>query len=325
MVAPDVVGEFVLDPLEAMKLGDWHDFAELADSDISFAEGPAWRKSTGEVFFSDIPKNTIYRWTKADGKSIFKRPAGRAEGGLEKKLSAGSNGLAIAPDGSLIICDMGNRRIARLNEKNFTVDTVANSFCDRLLNETNDVAVSKSGEVFFTDPALWKRRGREAKPEDLDFNGVYRVDTDGKIYLIDICELPNGIALSPDDKTLYVSQSRGENPCWIAYTLAEDRKSFTSKRIFCNMRIWEKGQITGTPDGLAVDKNGFIYATGNGGIHVFSPQLKHLGYIEFENQTTNCCVIEGADGEPEYLFITASKGIYLADIKKILKAAKENM
>ncbi len=312
----------LLDPQEAYLIGRADEFAKVVDKDVKFSEGPVWRKSTGEVFFTDIPKNAIYRWTPQDGKTLFKRPAGLLEGKLERKMTAGANGLALTPQGELVICDQGNRRIVKLDEKTFAVETLADSFVGKRLNQPNDVCVSKEGEIFFTDPALWARNGGEIAENDLDFNGVYRLSKEGEVSLIDICHIPNGIALSPDEKVLYVASSRGEDPCIIAYTLSADRKKFENKNVFCNFRLWEKSKITGTPDGLAVDKNGYIYATSNGGLHVFSPALKHLGYVEFEKAISNCCIIEDESGEPKELFITGVGAVWVADVQKILKALK---
>ncbi len=312
-----------LDPQEAYLIGKAKDLATLLDKDIIFAEGPVWRKSTGEVFFTDIPKNAIFRWAKKDGKSLFMRPAGLSDAAKKTKGGAGANGLSITKDGWLLICDSGNRRITKLNEKDFTVEVLADSFCEKRLNQPNDLCALATGEIFFTDPALWRFRSKkEPEADELDFNAVFCIDKDGKLNLFDISFLPNGIAASADGKFLYVANSRGDEPSLTAYELSEDKKTFKSKNIFCIFSIWENAKIIGTPDGLAVDKNGYIYATANGGLHIFSPDLAHLGYVEFPEQITNCCIIDDENSEPQELFITAKGGIWLMNIKKVLDLAK---
>ena len=312
----------LLDPQEAILLGRSEDFCEVLSRDIKYAEGPVWREKTGEVFFVETSKNAIFRWTPDGGKTLFMRPAGMSNGIPEKRTTVGPNGLALDLDGSLVICDQGNRCVKKLNEKNFTSRVLAREYMGKRLNEPNDVCVAPNGDIFFTDPALWCRRGFEPQEGDLDFNGLYRLTPSGELFLIDILRLPNGVAVGADSKTVYVGQSRGDDPCLIAYTISDDGKTYSSKKIFCNFRIWEKAKIIGTPDGLSVDSNGYIYACANGGLHIFSPKLEHLGYVQFENFVSNCCVIY-KDSKPDKLFITGSGAIYLADIPKILKAASE--
>lgn len=299
------------------------DLVKVLKRDIGFGEGALFRPSTGEVFFSDQPKNMIYRWTEKDGFTPFMRPAGftGAKGGLDPSIDFGPNAIALDAKGNLVFCQQGHRRIARIDEKRFEVEVLSDNYQGKKLNNTNDLCILKDGSVFFTDPGFWHKRRPPRSADELDFSGIYKITPDGKTVLIDgSLPQPNGIDFSPDEKYMYVSQSGNGEQCWFVYELDESKTKILSKKVFCSLKKW-KGKVRGAPDGMAIGKDGWIYATGNGGVHLFSPDLKHRGLLKIENQVANCCIITDAGAEKS-LFIVGPKGAYIVDIQRLRELAK---
>jgi gluconolactonase len=281
---------------------------KLAESFI-WSEGPTWFQSS--VVFSDVPDNVIYRWKPGDTvATVFMKPSGLLNPAPGFRES-GSNGLAVDMDGRLLICQQGERRVARL-EKNATQTVIAAKFDGKRFNSPNDLAIRKNGDVYFTDPPYGLANFNESPLKELPHNGVYRVDPKGEITLV-IPDLtwPNGIAFSPDEKTLYVAVSDPGSPRILAYdvqangTVANGRTFFDAKR---------PGR-GGTCDGLKVDTHGNVWTTGPGGILVITPAGKHLGSILIDQETSNCCW--GDDGGT--LYITAHR--FLLRVKTATKGA----
>src|ERR1019366_8406078 len=189
---------------------------EVIGSGFAWSEGPGGRKQGGYLLFSDIPNNTIYRWKEGEGLSVFLRPSGFTEDnpfGLE----LGSNALTFDLQGRLVIDDQGNRRVVRLNEKGFTKTVLADRYEGKRLNSPNDLVFRSNGDLYFTDPPFGLR-GLNADPaKELKQNGVYRLSAAGDLTLV-IADLPfpNGIAFSPDEKTMYVSNTEATHAVWMA-------------------------------------------------------------------------------------------------------------
>ena len=143
-------------PEDVKILGTEGDLAKVLKRDIGFGEGALYRSSTNEVFFSDQPKNMIYRWTEKDGFSVFMRPAGYtgAKGEMDKAIDFGPNAIALDKNENLVFCQQGHRRIARIDEKRFEVEVLSDSYDGKKLNNTNDLCVLKDGSIFFTDPVF---------------------------------------------------------------------------------------------------------------------------------------------------------------------------
>jgi gluconolactonase len=298
---------------------------------FDWVEGPVWirdkkdKKSGGYLLFSDIPPNTIYKWTEGKGISLFMKPSGcHADCDLLKE--PGTNGLALDKKGGLVMCEHGDRRIARLAslvQPNGKQTALAEKYDGKRLNSPNDLAVHSSGDIFFTDPPYGRTRKDPAKanemPEkELPFQGVYRLDTKGKVTLLyDGLERPNGIALSPDEKTLYVANSHPPRPIWMAFPIKPDRTLDTAKaRVFFDATtLIAKTKRGGMPDGMKVDKDGNLFATGPGGVLVFSPEGKHLGSILTGQATAN--VAFGDDGSSLYIMAD----MFVARIKTKAKGA----
>ena len=272
---------------------------KLADG-FAWTEGPVWRKSGGYLLFSDIPRNTIYKWQQGAGLSMFMRPAGYS-GATPSGRELGSNGLVFDVQDVLVMADHGNRQIARVIDSNATKITLADRYEGKRLNSPNDLVYRSNGDLYFTDPP-YGLQGINASPaKEQSFNGVFRLSPDGRLTLLtkDLT-YPNGIALSPDEKTLYVAISDGNRPLWMAYDVLADG-NVGAGRVFFDPAALVKAGKTGAPDGMKVDANGNLFATGPGGILVFTPQGKHLGTIVTGERTAN--VAFGDDGST--LYITA--------------------
>ncbi len=271
---------------------------KLADGFI-FIEGPVWIRDESRLLFSDVRGNTIYQWTEADGASPFIDPV--FEGDRTGLRSISSNGLTLDVEGRLIICEHGNRRISRL-EADGTRTTLVDSHEGSRLNSPNDATYSSDGWLYFTDPPYGMEGLEESPLRELDFNGIYRLSPDGQLELLYPDQTrPNGIALSPDETTLYVANSDANQKVWMAYDLSADGVS--NPRVFYDVND-QTGE--GAADGMKVDNAGNIFATGPGGVWVFAPDGTHLGTIMPDEVPAN--VGWGDDGRT--LYMTARTGLY---------------
>ena len=266
---------------------------------FTFIEGPVWIRSESRLLFSDVRGNEIYQWTEADGASTFIDPV--FEGDRTGRRSVSSNGLTLDGEGRLIICEHGNRRISRL-EADGTRSVVVERFEGGQLNSPNDAVYSSDGSLYFTDPPYGLEGLEESPMRELDFNGVYRLSPDGELeLLVRDQSRPNGIALSPDEQTLYVANSDAENMVWMAYDL--DDKGASNGRVFYDVN---DQTAAGAADGMKVDRAGNLFATGPGGVWIIAPDGTHLGTISTAEVTAN--VAWGVDGRT--LYMTASTGLY---------------
>ena len=266
---------------------------------FQFIEGPVWvgGATDGHLLFSDIPGDTVYRWSEADGTSVFLNPVFLPE--LETGGQGGSNGLTLDLDGRVVLSEHGNRRLARIEADGSRI-TLADRFEGRRLNSPNDVVYHSSGAAFFTDPPYGL-----ASPDaaELDWNGVYRLDPDGAVRLLaDGQTRPNGIGLSPDERTLYVANSDGAARQWIAYPVDDDL-GLGEGRVLLDLT---DSADAGVPDGFAVDTSGNLWASGPGGIVIISPEGDHLGTVRPGEQPANAAF--GNDGTT--LYMTAQTGLY---------------
>jgi gluconolactonase len=281
---------------------------EVLASGFAWSEGPVWVSNdraglpAGSLLFSDIPHNRIHRWQPGKVLDIFMEPAGFT-GPAGYGNERGSNGLTLDREGRLICCEHGDRRLSRL-EPGGGKKTLADSYRGKRLNSPNDAVIHSSGAIYFTDPPYGLPKGWDDPRRELDFCGVYRLAADGTLTLeCDTMTRPNGIALSPDEQTLYVAQSDPAAPIWRAFAVAADgtlADAKTGGRVFFDATALAKTR-RGNPDGLKVDAAGNLFATGPGGVLVFAPDGTHLGTLLTGQATANCAF--GEDGKT--LFITA--------------------
>jgi len=266
---------------------------------FTWSEGPAWVRDGNYLLFTDVPENTLYRWSQSDGLSVFLKPSGLANPDPQTVREAGANGLFVEPGGTLLLADSGSRLVARLDLKTRRKTVLASSFNGKRFNSPNDLVLHGSGVVFFTDPPYGLKGLDDSPVKELSVNGVYRIDPDGRVQLMDDgLRFPNGIALSPDGRTLYVANSDPDRPIWMAYSL-DARGNLLSKRVFADASDLLGEGVPGLPDGMAVSQDGHLFATAPTGILVMDATGKRLGRIETGAAISNCAF--GDDGKTLYL------------------------
>jgi gluconolactonase len=267
-------------------------------SGFRWSEGPVWRRSGGYLLFTDIPANTVFRWKEGEGLSVFLRPAGYT-GADPPGDELGSNGLAFDIEDRLVMADHGNRQVARLDERNFTRAPLAERFDGRRLNSPNDLVLHSNGDIYFTDPPYGLRGLNQSPQKELEWNGVYRLRPSGELTLLTReLTFPNGIAFSPDERTLYVANSDPQRAIWMAYDVRDDGTIANGRVLFDATPLVRAGR-RGLPDGMALDRQGNLFATGPGGVLVLTPDGRHLGTIETGQATANCAF--GDDGSTLYM------------------------
>ncbi|MFM7185275.1 MAG: SMP-30/gluconolactonase/LRE family protein [Planctomycetota bacterium] len=272
---------------------------EVLATGFLWSEGPVWVDRERAVLFSDIPRNRVMRWHSTEGLSVFLEPAGfTGAGGYGGER--GSNGLTLDREGNLISCEHGDRRVSRLTPRGGK-RTVADNYQGKRFNSPNDCTVHSSGAMYFTDPPYGLPEGWDDDRRELDFCGIYRVTPDGTVTLLcDTMTRPNGICLSPDERRLYVAQSDPAAPIWKVFALQPDGTLDAGRTFFDGTKLLAERK-KGLPDGLKVDLQGNVFATGPGGVLVLSPAGDHLGTLLTGQATANCCF--GDDGRT--LYITA--------------------
>ena len=265
-----------------------------------FTEGPVWDRRGNRLLFSDLRSNAIHTWNDEEGLGTFLQPVFEGEAAHE---SVGSNGLTIDRQGRLLLMEHGNRLVSRL-EANGSRTILAHSYGLRRLNSPNDSVWHSSGWLYFTDPS-YGLAGLESDPlRELEFNGIYRLYPEsGELQLLERSQSrPNGIALSLDERTLYVANSDGNDTVWYAYDVS-GAGELSNQRIFFDANDQD---AAGAADGMKIDVNGNIFATGPGGVWVLDDEGNHLGNINPPELPAN--VAWGGDGS--VLYMTARTGLY---------------
>ena len=272
---------------------------KIAD-DQKWSEGPLWLAKTRTLLFSDIPRNVIMQWNADKGVSTFLERSGYTGAAPFTGYEPGSNGLTLDLQGRLTLCQHGDRRISR-READGTMIPLAVDFNGKKLNSPNDLVFDKQGNLYFTDPPFGLPKQFDDPGKEQPFNAVFRVATDGTTTaVVTDLEAPNGLGFSPDYKTLYVANARASSPIWMAYAVRADG-SLDKGRVFADSSaLYKKGD--GVPDGLKIDVQGNVFATGPGGVLVYAPDGTLLGRILTGVPTAN--VAFGEDGAT--LFITAN-------------------
>jgi gluconolactonase len=285
--------------------------AEIIAEGFEWSEGPLWIGKDSMLLFSDVPANTIYKWTEAKGKEVYLEPSGYTDSIPSTCKEPGSNGLVLDSEGNLVLCQHGDRRMARmdapLNKPAAKFITLADKYNGKRFSSPND-AVYDHGELFFTDPpyGLSTQDDRDPKKE-IPFNGVYKLKKDGTVILLtDSISRPNGIAFFPGGKKLLVASSDPGKPNWYSFDVSGD--SLINGKIFYSTAGHDK-KLRGLPDGLKIDRNGNVFATGPGGLYIFNSEGKLLGNLKLENATSNCAL----SPDEKTLYIT--NDIYVLRLK----------
>jgi len=275
---------------------------EVIAEGFDWSEGPLWVESADMLLFSDVPKNRVYKWTEAGGTEVYLEPSGYTGVEPSNRREPGSNGLTLDQEGRLVLCQHGDRRMARmetpLDQPEALFTTLVDCYTDKRLNSPNDVVYDSRGDLFFTDPPYGLPRQNDDDPiKELNFNGVYRLASDGTLHLLtDTLTRPNGLAFFPDESKLLVANSDPAKPNWYLISLDEDR-AVTDIRIF--HRAAGGPGMPGLPDGLKIDRNGIVFASGPGGVWIFDADAKVLGKIRLEQPASNVAL--SADEKTMYI------------------------
>jgi gluconolactonase len=285
---------------------------EILAEGYDWSEGPIWvKEGGGYLLFSDVPQNVVYKWKEGVGAQPYLKPSGYT-GTEPRGGEMGSNGLTLDSNGRLVLCQHGDRRVARMDaplaapEPKFA--TLADRYDGRRFNSPNDVVFHSNGDMYFTDPPYGMPKQFDDPAREIPFQGVFRRGRDGAVTLLtrDMTR-PNGLAFSPDEKLLYVAQSDSTAAIWRVFDVKPDGTLGASRVLFDSTAMTKT--LKGLPDGLKIDTEGNLFATGPGGVLVISPQGKHLGTIFTGQATANCAF--GDDGRT--LYITAD--MYLMRVR----------
>lgn len=270
---------------------------------FTWVEGPVWDRAGRYLLFSDIPSNRILKWKEGEGVSVYLAPSGYTGRSPFAGKEPGSNGITLDPQGRVVFCAHGDRRVVRL-ESDGTRKTLAFRHADRRINSPNDLVFKSNGDLYFTDPPFGLP-GAFDDPDKAPSQGAYRVKPDGMVTLLiaDI-KAPNGIAFSPDEKTLYVSDVDPKRAAWLAYDVQDDG-TVANGRVFFDATRWRKDPFFG-PDGFKIDRHGNLFGARHGGISVIGPDGVLLGTIETGQPTSNPAW--GEDGS--VLYVTGGSAVY---------------
>jgi gluconolactonase len=270
---------------------------------LTWVEGPAWDRRGNRLLFTDIPNNVVYSWSASAGLAEFLKPSGyTGSTPFPAGAEPGANGLAFDRDGQLLLCQHGDRRIARLAPDG-RFEAVVERYQGKRLNSPNDVIVAPNGDLFFTDPPFGLPRQFDDPGRELGFNGVYRLARNGTLTLLTReLSAPNGLALAPSGRILYVSNADPRNPAWLAYDL--DGVNGMGRVLFDGRSLTDGA--AGVPDGMDIDREGNLFAAAPGAVLVIAPDGILLGRIDFGIAVSNTAW--GEDGS--VLYVTASTAVY---------------
>lgn len=286
---------------------------EIVAEGYDWTEGPLWLPDQKALLFSDIPPNKIFKWTEAKGAELYLTPSGYT-GSAPRTGEPGSNGLLLSPDGKLVLCQHGDRRLAvmeaPLDNPASEFKTLIDQYQGKKLNSPNDAVYHPNGDLLFTDPPYGLEKNADDPAKELAFQGVYLLKPSGEIKLLtDTLTRPNGIALTDSGKSVVIANSDPEKARWYIFELRND--SLANGRILFDATTGARTE-TGLPDGLKVDKNGTIFATGPGGVWIFDSKGILLGKIRIPSACSNVALAD----DQKTLFITADSRILRLKLKK---------
>ena len=271
----------------------------------AWTEGPVWIEQGGYLLFSDIPNNRVLRYQPGVGTTTYLEDSGE------------SNGLLLDQEGRLVLMQGGDRRVAAmaapLESPASRYETLADQYKGKRLNSPNDAVYHSDGNLYFTDPPYGLPKGLLDEGRELSFQGIFRLDPSGQLATVDQdVSLPNGIGLSPDERTLYVAVSDKTYAVWLAYDVADDG-TVSNKRVFydATSRVG-KADEPGLPDGLAVHSSGYIFGTGPGGVWLFSPDGEPLARILTGRAAANCAL----SADEKTLYVTATDTLMSVTLRK---------
>jgi gluconolactonase len=287
--------------------------ARILAGGFLWSEGPLWVESHKMLLFSDVKKNVIYKWTKEKGKEIYLKPSGYTRK-IPRGGELGSNGLGLNTKGRLVICQDGDRAVsimdAPLDKPKAKFVKIGPDYNGKKFDSPNDLAFLSNGDIYFTDPPYGLEKNVDDPLKEAPYQGVYKISKNGKVTLItDTISRPNGIAFFPGGKTVLIANSDPKKAYWYAYDL-DKNGMFTHGRIFHSAMAATK-TAQGMPDGLKIDKKGNVFASGPGGIWVFSKTGKLLGKIKVNDLASNCSF----SGDEKTLYVTSNHRVLKIDLR----------
>lgn len=300
------IGKIEIYDASALQLIDSNATIEVIARGFNWAEGPVWVADKSLLLFSDVPENKIYQWKVGDTAGIYLEKSGYT-GDTIRKGEIGSNGLTLDKHGRLLLCQSGNRQVVRMNasleEPKADYTVLAARYNGKRFNSPNDLVCDSKNNIYFTDPTYGLPNGDADPGRELNFEGVYRISSDGKLeLLVDSIPKPNGIALSLDGKRLYIASSDDKRPKWFVYNLDTNGNLKDGHVLLDAAALKEKANVKQGPDGFKIDKYGNIFAAGPDGINIISPEGKLLGLIKiYDRRTSNCAFNESKN----ILYVTA--------------------
>ena len=306
-VKDGLVGKIEIYDKSASGIIDSNAIIQVIGRNFKWVEGPVWIAGKKMLLFSDVPENKVFQWKEGDTTKLFLTPSGYTDN-APRAGENGANGLALDKEGRLLLCQSGNRQVARLNasfdapQPKFTI--LAANYNGKKFNSPNDLVTDSKNNIYFTDPIYGLPKGAEDATRELNFEGVYKISADGKTtLLIDSILRPNGIALSGNERILYVASSDDKHPKWYAYRLDEKGNIESGKVLLDGTVMKEKATVKQGADGFKIDKYGNIFSAGPDGVNIISPAGKLIGLIKiFDRRASNCAFNETKD----VLYITAT-------------------
>ena len=300
---PQQQGIFTIYQKKALKLFDTQAELKILAKGFDWVEGPIWVNEGSYLLFSDIPKNSVYRYDNKNGLQTYLANSGY------------SNGLRLTPKNELILMQSRSRVVSKMKsalvQPADKFEVLASHYQGKKLNSPNDSTLHSNGDLYFTDPPYGLPKQLDDPNKELDFQGVYRLSAAGELSLIDkSLTFPNGIALSGDQKWLYVAVSDKENPAWYRYKVAESGDILNKELFYKSLK--ENPTEVGAPDGLKVHSSGWVFATGPGGVWVFDENKHLLAKIQMQGFTANLAF----DKNEEILYLTAHKELRSLRLKK---------
>ena len=286
--------------------------ATILATGFLWSEGPVWVEKYKMFIFSDVKKNVIYKWTAAKGKEIYLSPSGYT-GTKPRGGELGSNGLGVNNKGQLVICQDGDRVVslmdAPLDKPKPKFIKIATGYKGKKFDSPNDLAFSGNGDIYFTDPPYGLEKNVDDPLKEAPYQGVYHIAKDGKITILtDTLTRPNGIAFFPGGKTILISNSDPAKPFWYAYDI-DKNGLFQHGRIFHSSLTASK-TAAGMPDGMKITRTGIVFATGPGGIWVFTKAGKLLGKLLFNDLTSNIAL----SADEQTLYVTSNHRVLRVDL-----------
>lgn len=291
--------------------------AEVLGEGFEWTEGPLWVESEQMLLFSEIPSNTVYKWTETNGVQPYLKPSGYT-GSTARGGEVGSNGLILSPDGQLILCQHGDRQMAVMDAPLATpqpsYSTLVGEYEGKRLNSPNDAVYDSQGRLYFTDPPYGLEKNVNDPLKELEFQGVYRFDpADGSlILLIDSISRPNGIHIMPGESAILIANSDPKKPHWYIYRMEEQGSRLGNGAIFYDASESLKTE-KGLPDGLKVSSEGIVYATGPGGIWVFDANSAFLGKLKVGELISNVAL----NTDESFIYATADDYVIRIPIQKV--------